>query len=332
MESTIRVNPLDDIFAAIDYWRQHLNQRVLGQANLIDRLLIAVLCNGHLLIEGAPGLAKTKVIRELAPGLDAQFKRIQFTPDLLPGDITGTEIYRPEKCSFEFQPGPIFNNFILADEINRAPAKVQSALLEAMEERQVSIGNYTYKLPELFLVMATQNPIEQEGTYPLPEAELDRFMLYVKIDYPAAMYESKIVELARAEALQKIPQTTAKIQSISQTHLIAARDQILNLHMSPALMQYLVELILATRTPERYGQDLKQWIRHGASPRATIALDRAAHAHAWLHKRDYVTPDDIQSMVYDVLRHRIILTYAAIAEGITTDDVVRAVVSRVAIP
>lgn len=332
MESTIQTNPQQDIFAIIDFWRQHMNQRVLGQANLIDRLLIAVLCNGHLLIEGAPGLAKTKVIRELASGLNTQFKRIQFTPDLLPGDITGTDIYRPEKCSFEFQQGPIFNNFILADEINRAPAKVQSALLEAMEERQVSIGNHTYKLPDLFLVMATQNPIDQEGTYPLPEAELDRFLMYVKISYPNAMYETKIVELARAEAMQKIPQTSSVMQTISQTCIFAARDQILNLHMSPALMQYLVELVLSTRTPERYGQDLRQWISYGASPRATIVLDRAARAHAWLHHRDYVTPDDIQSVVYDVLRHRIILSYHAIAEGLTTDDVIRAIVSRVAIP
>jgi MoxR-like ATPase len=332
MESTILDNKQTDAYTAIDFWRQHLNQCVLGQANLIDRLLIAVLCNGHLLIEGAPGLAKTKAIRELAGSLDAHFKRIQFTPDLLPGDITGTDIYRPEKSVFEFQPGPIFNNFILADEINRAPAKVQSALLEAMEERQVSIGNHTYKLPELFLVMATQNPIEQEGTYPLPEAELDRFLLYVKIDYPAAMYESKIVELARAEAMGKIPPSSARIHAISQSTIFTARDQIFNLHMSPALMEYLVELVLATRTPERYGQDLKQWIRHGASPRATIALDRTARAHAWLHKRDYVTPDDIQSVVYDVLRHRIILSYTAMAEGLTTDDVIRAIVSRVAIP
>jgi MoxR-like ATPase len=329
------LTPVDlqnEVFNAIDHWRQHLNRIVLGQANLIDRLLIAVLCDGHLLIEGAPGLAKTKVIRELAAGLDAKFKRIQFTPDLLPGDITGTDIYRPEKSTFDFQPGPIFNQFILADEINRAPAKVQSALLEAMEERQVSIGNSTYKLPDLFLVMATQNPIEQEGTYPLPEAELDRFMLYVKVDYPAAVYESKIVELARAEAMQKIPQELAKIDIISQSNIFAARDQVLNLHMSPALAQYIVELILATRTPERYGQDIKQWIRHGASPRATIALDRAARANAWLHKREYVTPEDIQSVVHDVLRHRIILSYAAMAEGLTTDDVVRAIVSRVAIP
>lgn len=333
MEQTFTsINLQNDVFAAIDYWRHHLNRRVLGQADLIDRLLIAILCDGHLLIEGAPGLAKTKVIRELAAGLDARFKRIQFTPDLLPGDITGTDIYRPEKSTFDFQAGPIFNQFILADEINRAPAKVQSALLEAMEERQVSIGNTTYKLPDLFLVMATQNPIEQEGTYPLPEAELDRFLLYVKIDYPAAMYESKIVELARTEAMRKIPHDSLKMDAISQTNIFAARDQVLNLHMSPALLQYIVELILATRTPERYGQDIKQWIRHGASPRATIALDRAARAHAWLHKREYVTPDDIQSVVHDVLRHRIILTYAAMAEGLMADDVVRAIVSRVAIP
>lgn len=332
MEQTLtNINPQNDIFVAIDYWRHHLNQRVLGQANLIDRLLIAVLSDGHLLIEGAPGLAKTKVIRELAAALDASFKRIQFTPDLLPGDITGTDIYRPEKSSFDFQPGPIFNQFILADEINRAPAKVQSALLEAMEERQVSIGNTTYKLPDLFLVMATQNPIEQEGTYPLPEAELDRFLLYVKIDYPDAIYESKIVELARIEAMNKLPQSS-KIDVLTQTNIFAARDQVLNLHMSPALLQYIVELVLATRTPERYGQDIKQWIRYGASPRATIALDRAARAHAWLHKREYVTPDDIQSIVHDVLRHRIILTYAAMAEGLVTDDVIRAIVSRVAIP
>lgn len=332
MEQTLsRFNLQNDAYSAIDYWRQHLNERILGQANLIDRLLIAVLCDGHLLIEGAPGLAKTKLIRELAAGLDARFKRIQFTPDLLPGDITGTDIYRPEKSTFDFQPGPIFNQFILADEINRAPAKVQAALLEAMEERQVTIGNTTYKLPDLFLVMATQNPIEQEGTYPLPEAELDRFLLYVKVDYPAAVYESKIVELARMEAMQKnLP--NSKMEVISQTHILAARNQVLNSHMTPALLQYIVELVLATRTPERYGQDFKQWIRHGASPRATIALDRAARAHAWLHKRDYVTPDDIQSVVHDVLRHRIILTYKAMAEGLTTDEVLRAIISRVAIP
>jgi len=333
METTLTsMNLENSAYTALDYWRKHLNQRVLGQNHLIDCLLIAILCDGHLLIEGAPGLAKTKAIRELASGLDAQFKRIQFTPDLLPGDITGTDIYRPEKCTFDFQPGPIFNQFILADEINRAPAKVQSALLEAMEERQVSIGNATYKLPELFLVMATQNPLEQEGTYPLPEAELDRFLLYVKVGYPAAIYESKIVELVRNEALRKQTHEAVKPHVISQSTLFTARDQVLNLHMSPALLQYIVELVLATRTPERYGQDLKQWIRHGASPRATIALDRAARAHAWLHQREYVTPDDVQSVAFEVLRHRIILSYTAMAEGLTTDDIVRAIVSRVAIP
>src|SRR5580704_399069 len=210
MEQTLTgTNLQNDIFAAIDNWRHHLNQRVLGQANLIDRLLIAVLCDGHLLIEGAPGLAKTKVIRELAAGLDARFKRIQFTPDLLPGDITGTDIYRPEKSSFDFQPGPIFNQFILADEINRAPAKVQSALLEAMEERQVSIGNTTYPLPNLFLVMATQNPIEQEGTYPLPEAQLDRFLMHIRIGYPDAASEAAILRLARGRARTALHSTPA---------------------------------------------------------------------------------------------------------------------------
>lgn len=333
MEQT-RIHPTvqNDAFARIDLCRRYLNQRILGQSELIDRLLIATLCDGHLLVEGAPGLAKTKAIRELAAGLDAHFKRIQFTPDLLPGDITGTDIYRPEKSAFDFQRGPIFNHFILADEINRAPAKVQSALLEAMAERQVSIGNTTYQLPDLFLVMATQNPIEQEGTYPLPEAELDRFLLYVKVNYPAAVYESKIIELARAEAMQKNPQHILKPDVIPQKTLFTAREQVLNVHMSPALLQYIVELVLATRTPERYGQDTKQWIRYGASPRASIALDRAARAHAWLNQREYVTPDDIQAIVHDVLRHRIILTYAAFAEGLTTDDVVNAIVARVAIP
>lgn len=335
MEQTLS-NPIlqkqNHAFSQIDRYRRYLNQRILGQSDLIDRLIIAVLCDGHLLVEGSPGLAKTKAIRELAHGLDAHFKRIQFTPDLLPGDITGTDIYRPEKCAFDFQPGPIFNQFILADEINRAPAKVQSALLEAMAERQVSIGNTTYPLPDLFLVMATQNPIEQEGTYPLPEAELDRFMLYVKIDYPKPEFESKIVELARAEAMHQHSQPLQKPEVIQQQTLFAARQQVLNCHMSPALLQYIVELVLATRSKERYGQDIKQWIRYGASPRASIALDRAARAHAWLNAREYVTPEDIQAIAADVLRHRIILTYAALAEGLSNDDIVNAIITRVAIP
>ena len=335
MESTIQLKAQSDLHHTFEPLRQRLNERILGQEKLIDRLLIAVLCNGHLLIEGAPGLAKTKVIRELATGLEATFKRIQFTPDLLPGDITGTDIYRPEKSSFEFQPGPIFNHFVLADEINRAPAKVQSALLEGMEERQVSVGNHTYDLPKLFLVMATQNPIEQEGTYPLPEAELDRFLLYVKVKYPSGVHESKIVELARAEALQsnvvKSTQPTP-VHIIAQSDIFTAREQILNMHMSPALLQYIVEIVLATRSPQRYGEDLRQWIRHGVSPRATIALDRAARAHAWLNQRDYVTPEDVQALATDVLNHRIMLSYSAMAEGISTEDVVSAIISRVAVP
>ncbi len=333
MEQTLTHSTVQtEIFTKIDHFRRYLNQRILGQSDLIDRLLIAILCDGHLLVEGAPGLAKTKSIRELASGLEAHFKRIQFTPDLLPGDITGTEIYRPDRGTFDFQKGPIFNHFILADEINRAPAKVQSALLEAMAERQVSIGNTTYPLPDLFLVMATQNPIEQEGTYPLPEAELDRFLLYVKMDYPSAEYESKIVELARSEALHKNPFYLHKPEMIQQKTLFTAREQVLNLHMSPALLQYIVELVIATRKPERYGNDIKQWIRYGASPRASIALDRAARARAWLQAREYVTPEDIQAIAYDVLRHRIILSYTALAEGLTTDDVIKTIISRVAIP
>lgn len=333
MEQTLtRATVQDNIFAKLDRCRQYLNQRILGQHELIDRLFIAMLCDGHLLVEGAPGLAKTKSIKDLAQILDAKFKRIQFTPDLLPGDITGTDIYHPEKSAFDFQPGPIFNHFILADEINRAPQKVQSALLEAMAERQVSMGNHTYKLPDLFLVMATQNPIEQEGTYPLPEAELDRFMLHVKVDYPKAQYESKIVELARYEAMQIKPSYAFEAEVISQQALFSAREQVLNVHMSPSLLEYLVELVIATRTPLRYGKDLKQWIQYGASPRASIALDRTARALAWLKNLEYVTPEDIQAMAHDVLRHRIILSYKALAEGLTTDDIIRAIIARVAIP
>lgn len=334
MDQTLTPLRQSDAFSKIDYFRRYLNRRILGQSDLIDRLLIATLCDGHLLVEGAPGLAKTKAIRELAAGLDAQFKRIQFTPDLLPGDITGTDIYRPEESAFMFQPGPIFNNFILADEINRAPAKVQSALLEAMAERQVSIGNTSYPLSQIFLVMATQNPIEQEGTYSLPEAELDRFLLHVKINYPSAEFEGKIVELARAEAMQNNPNPTHiyKPDVISQNILLDAREQVLNLHMSPMLLQYIVEIVLATRTPERYGGKIKHWIRFGASPRASIALDRTAKAHAWLNQREYVTPEDIQAVAHDVLRHRIILSYAAIAEELTSDDIINEIITRVAIP
>lgn len=310
----------------------HLNSRILGQKGLISRLLIALLADGHLLVEGAPGLAKTRAVKELSDGVEGDFHRIQFTPDLLPGDLTGTDVYHPEDGSFVFQPGPIFHHLILADEINRAPAKVQSALLEAMAERQVTIGGKTYPLPELFLVMATQNPIEQEGTYPLPEAQLDRFLMYVKIGYPDAKIEHDILALARNEALGASRGQQEKVPQLSQNTLFAARKQVLNVHTSEALERYLVQLVIATRNPGVYKEELGAWLRFGASPRATIALDRCSKAHAWLSGRDYVTPEDIHVIAHDVLRHRILLSYEAEADGITSDDFIDALIRLVAIP
>lgn len=314
----------------------HLNNRILGQKNLISRLLIALLADGHLLVEGAPGLAKTRAVKELSLGVEGHFHRIQFTPDLLPGDLTGTDVYHPEDGSFVFQPGPIFHNTILADEINRAPAKVQSALLEAMAERQVTIGGKTYPLPELFLVMATQNPIEQEGTYPLPEAQLDRFLMYVKIGYPDAQIEHDILMLARREALaaNTFAGETVKdiITPLPQSVLFTARKQVLNVHTSENLENYLVQLVLATRNPGAYSQELGRWLRYGASPRATIALDRCSKAHAWLAGRDYVTPEDIHVIAHDVLRHRVLLTFEAEAEGVTSDDFLDTLLRLVALP
>ncbi len=313
-----------------------LNAQVLGQEGLISRLLIALLADGHLLVEGAPGLAKTRAVKALASGIEGDFRRIQFTPDLLPGDLTGTDVYHPEDGSFVFQPGPLLHPLILADEINRAPAKVQSALLEAMAERQVTIGGKTYPLPELFLVMATQNPIEQEGTYPLPEAQLDRFLMFVNIDYPDASVEHDILMLARDEAKQMAPTTkeTSKTtpKPVPQRTLFKARQEVLDVHTSDALANYLVELVVATRDPRRYSDDLARWLRFGASPRATIALDRCAKAHAWLNERDYVTPEDIHVIAHDVLRHRIILTFEAEAEGITTDAFLDELLRLVALP
>jgi MoxR-like ATPase len=300
-----------------------LNTRIIGQPALINRLLIALLADGHLLVEGAPGLAKTKAIKELAEGIQSQFHRVQFTPDLLPGDITGTDIYRPETGSFQFQPGPIFHNLVLADEINRAPAKVQSALLEAMAERQISVGRTTYPLPELFLVMATQNPIEQEGTYPLPEAQLDRFLMHVNVDYPDAAAERAILHLARTENAAAGNKETSQenFAPLSQEILFAARKQIQAVHTAPAIEEYLVQLVMATRS--RRDTQLSQWLEFGVSPRATIALDRCARAHAWLAGRDFVNPDDVQTIAGDVLRHRLILSFNAQAAGITANDVVK---------
>ena len=303
-----------------------MQTQIIGQPHLVDRLLICLLSDGHLLVEGAPGLAKTKAINALAQHLEGDFKRIQFTPDLLPGDVTGTEIYRPQQQSFDFQAGPIFHNLILADEINRAPAKVQSALLEAMAERQVTVGGITRRLPDLFMVMATRNPIEQEGTYPLPEAQLDRFLMHVVIDYPDATAEQQILRLARGEALQ---QPAAEFRRLTQTDIFNARREVLNLHMSAAVENYLVQLIMASRKPEHYGQDLAGWIEYGASPRGTIALDRCARAHAWLHGRDYVSPDDVQAVAHDVLRHRLLLSFEAEASGMTVNRVINELLQRV---
>ena len=308
---------------ALEDW---LSDQIIGQPHLVQRLIIALLADGHLLVEGAPGLAKTRAIKSLADGLEGSFHRIQFTPDLLPGDVTGTEIYRPQEASFHFQQGPVFHNLVLADEINRAPAKVQSALLEAMAERQVSVGSQTYNLPALFLVMATQNPIEQEGTYPLPEAQLDRFLLHVNVDYPDTAAETKILRLTRSEASTGTNNAPAPLP---QERVFTARQEILALHMAEAVETYMVELVMATRSPARYSEKLAGWIEYGGSPRATIALDRCSRAHAWLKGRDFVSPDDIQAVTADVLRHRLILTFEAEANGVTPDHVIQELLSLV---
>ncbi len=309
-----------------------VNRRILGQGDLIKRLFVALLAGGHLLVEGVPGLAKTSVIKVLAAGIEGDFHRIQFTPDLLPADLTGTEVFRPGEGSFSFQRGPIFHNFILADEINRSPAKVQSALLEAMAEAQVTVGRTTYPLEELFLVMATQNPIEQEGTYPLPEAQRDRFMLHIKVDYPDSMAEQDILRLVRTNLREKRSIAEISIPLLSQTTVFEARKQVLTLHMASELEAYMVRLVAATRDPVLFDKELVDWIAYGASPRGTIALDLASRAHAWLEGREYVSPEDIQAIAPDALRHRILLTYDAEADGIATDEVIARLLATVAVP
>lgn len=308
--------------------KEHLSEQIIGQKALVENLLIALLANGHLIVEGPPGLAKTRAVNALADGLEADFHRVQFTPDLLPADLTGTDIYRPEDGTFVFQPGPLFRNLVLADEINRAPAKVQSALLEAMAEGQITVGRKTYPLPELFLVMATQNPIEQEGTYPLPEAQLDRFLMHVTVDYPDSEAELSILKLVRDEKRQSPP---APPTTLTQQDLFAARQQALDLHMSDAVEDYIVALTMATRQPAAYSEKLASWIDYGASPRGTIALDRCARALAWLQGKDYVSPDDVQAIIHDVFRHRLILSYEAEANGIDADMVINELLAQVSV-
>jgi MoxR-like ATPase len=307
----------------------YLDTQVIGQSTLTQNILVALLADGHLLVEGPPGLAKTRAVNALAKGVEGDFHRVQFTPDLLPADLTGTDIYRPENGSFVFQKGPLFHNLVLADEINRAPAKVQSALLEAMGERQITVGNKTYTLPELFLVMATQNPIEQEGTYPLPEAQLDRFLMHLEIDYPDADTELEILRLTRNEALNTHIVTPP---NLTQADIFAARKEVLEIHLDDSLEQYLVQLIIATRQPELYSSELANWIEFGASPRATIALDKCARAHAWLMGRDFVGPDNIQAVFHNVLRHRLLLSYEAEAEGVNSNQVLDRILQFVPVP
>jgi MoxR-like ATPase len=307
--------------------QRYLQSQVIGQDNLVTQLLIALLADGHILVEGPPGLAKTRAVKSLADCLEGSFHRVQFTPDLLPSDLTGTDIYRPETGEFQFKPGPIFHSLILADEVNRAPAKVQAAMLEAMAEKQISVGQTTYALPELFLVMATQNPIEQEGTYPLPEAQLDRFLLHLEVDYPNEESELAILRLNRGEAQGELQQFEGKI---SQETIFKARQEVLAIHMADAIERYIVRLVMATRQPDSYSQKLANWVEMGVSPRATIALDRAARAHAWLAGRDFVSPEDVHQVIYPVLRHRLLLSYQAQAEGVTGNIVIEELLNTVA--
>jgi MoxR-like ATPase len=299
---------------------------IVGQRNLIERMLIGLLCDGHLLLEGLPGLAKTTAVKTLAACIRTTFQRIQFTPDLLPADILGTQFYRPDTCAFEIKKGPIFHNIILADEINRAPAKVQSALLEAMQERQITIGETTFQLNHPFLVLATQNPIEQEGTYPLPEAQIDRFMLKIRVDYPSAEEEKEIM----ARVYAGLDEEMEGVVEVDQIR--SARETMKQIHMEDRIMDYIVRLAAATRRPEQFGLDIGPMISYGASPRASIWLGMAARAHAFLSGRGYVTPQDVKSMAPDVLRHRIILSYEAEAEEKCADDLIKIVLERIEVP
>ena len=326
MSESATSNPRQQIASLLEF----MNSRILGQQRLTSRMLVALLADGHILVEGPPGLAKTRAVKTLASGIEGDFQRIQFTPDLLPADLTGTEVYHPQDSSFGFQQGPLFHHVIVADEINRAPAKVQSALLEAMEERQVTVGKKTYPLPGLYFVMATQNPIEQEGTYPLPESQLDRFLLKVLIDYPRVESEVAIMQQVRREASED-PGALALPAGlpISQSALFELRRRILDLHMSEPVEQYIAQLVVASRNPGVYSAELAGLIQYGASPRATLAFDRCSRALAWLEGRDYVSPEDVQQLAHEVMRHRILLTYQAEADGVGVDSVIDELLSRV---
>jgi len=310
----------------------HASRLIIGQAHLINRMLIALLCDGHLLVEGAPGLAKTRAIKVLAESIEGDFHRLQFTPDLLPADLTGTDIYRPQEGTFEFRKGPLFHNLILADEINRAPAKVQSALLEAMEERQITVGDRSYGLDDLFMVMATQNPIEQEGTYPLPEAQLDRFLLHVEVGYPTIADERRILVLNRDEAMSGERDAFQPPELLSVDSIMRARQDILRMHLADELEEYIVNIVVATRDPGRVDESLDGQVMYGASPRACMGIDRAARAHAWLAGRDYVGPEDIQSVASDVLRHRLVLSFEAEADGVSSNSIIERILDGVGVP
>ena len=310
----------------------HASSLIIGQSHLINRMLIALLCDGHLLVEGAPGLAKTRAIKVLAESIEGDFHRLQFTPDLLPADLTGTDIYRPQEGTFEFRKGPLFHNLILADEINRAPAKVQSALLEAMEERQITVGDRSYGLEDLFMVMATQNPIEQEGTYPLPEAQLDRFLLHVEVGYPTIGDERRILVLNRDEAKAGVRDAFRPPELLSMASIMQARQDILGLHLADELEEYIVNLVVATRDPGRVDESLDGQVMYGASPRASMGIDRAARARAWLAGHDFVGPEDIQDVAADVLRHRIVLSFEAEADGVSENSIIERLLDGVGVP
>ena len=327
---TVKKDIIMNTLTQIQELQNRMNQSIIGQEKLVERILIGLLANGNLLLEGLPGLAKTRAVTSLAKELEAKLSRIQFTPDLLPSDITGSEVYQPElEEKFVFQAGPIFSNLVLADEINRAPAKVQAALLEAMEERQVSVAGKTHKMEPLFMVLATQNPVEQEGTYPLPEAQMDRFIMKILIDYPDSESEAKILRLVRDES--KNSGSVKKSTPLNQKIVFDARDEIQNIKVSDAAEKYIVDLIFATRYPEKYNKKIASWLDFGASPRGTIAIDKCARVVAWLNGRDFIQPDDIRAIIHDVLRHRLILSYEANAEGIEPDKVIDEILKVVAV-